>query len=108
MICAHILHIIRPATGVDDRMASRVQGPAHSGVISVVDLLRGMATVQLQHVHTPRSKCVSIILDVPQCPRVSGTRLCAQIWRAWWDVRTYVRSIHHVEYTHTYLRRSPV
>ena len=55
---AHLTDVSRPATGEDDRPPGGIQSSRHVRITYVVEGSVGIATVQLQHVHTPHCKCL--------------------------------------------------
>ncbi len=70
---SYILDVSRPAAGEHDWTPSVIQGLGHVGVACLVNGLRGIAAIKLQHVHAPCCEGVGIVLDVTQCARIAST-----------------------------------
>ena len=56
-----------PTARKHNRSTSGIQGMGHVGIATLVDLLACMATVQLQHVHTPFCKSLEGCVCVCGC-----------------------------------------
>ena len=81
-MCTNILDVSRPAAREDYWSAGSIECLSHVGVTSLIDLGRGIAAIQLQHVHAPRCKRVGICLNVVQSARIAAT-----------GMRTYVCNV---------------